>query len=321
MGRSEEQREKRLGEARYNNRGQLMKIVEYNNAKNIVVEFQDKYMKRICSTYDNFIKGHIMNPFEKNKIGEVGKNTAGCIMKIIEYNKRSDIIVEFQDEYGAKVHTQYGNFKKGNVKNPYAKTVYGVGMIGNKYPSQIKYKHTKEYMAWKGILQRSFNKDFKSKHPTYEYVTCCKEWLLYDNFYKWLHSQENFDRWVNNSNWSVDKDILIKENKIYSPSTCTLVPQFVNALFTKRDNNRGKYPIGVSYNKKENNYRAQCESPCSKHRNPFIGSYSTPEEAFDAYKEYKENVIKFVAETEFNAGNITKECYDAMMNYKVEITD
>ena len=258
---------------------------------------------------------------KRERLGEERYNNRGQLMKIIEYNKRNDIVVEFQDEYAAKVHTQYGNFKNGNVKNPYAKTVYGVGMIGNKYRSQINYKHTKEYITWKGILQRSFNKDFKEKHPTYRDVTCCNEWLLFDNFYEWLHSQENFDKWINNSNWSVDKDILIKGNKIYNPNTCTLVPQIVNVLFTKRDNDRGKYPIGVYYNKRENNYRAQCENPYATHRDSKIGSYNTQKEAFCAYKEYKENIIKFVAETEFNNNNITEACYNAMMNYEVEITD
>ena len=49
--------------------------------------------------------------------------------------------------------------------------------------------------------------------------------------------------------------------------------------------------------------------------------YSTPERAFQAYKSYKEDVIKQVAEVEYRVGNITKECYEAMMNYEVEIDD
>ena len=63
-------------------------------------------------------------------------------------------------------------------------------------------------------------------------------------------------------------------------------------------------------------------------RNPFIdkteelGSYSTPERAFYlGYKPYKEDIIKQVAEIEFNKDNITKKCYEAMMKYEVEITD
>ena len=49
--------------------------------------------------------------------------------------------------------------------------------------------------------------------------------------------------------------------------------------------------------------------------------YATPEEAFFAYKTYKEKLIKQIAQIEFDKDNITKTCYDAMMKYKVEITD
>jgi len=40
-----------------------------------------------------------------------------------------------------------------------------------------------------------------------------------------------------------------------------------------------------------------------------------------AYKEYKEKLIKQFAVKNYNLGYITKECYDAMMMYEVEITD
>ena len=61
--------------------------------------------------------------------------------------------------------------------------------------------------------------------------------------------------------------------------------------------------------------------------NPFIGkfkhigSYVTIQDAFNAYKEYKENIIKCVAKDEFAKGNITQKCYDAMLRYKIDIDD
>ena len=44
-------------------------------------------------------------------------------------------------------------------------------------------------------------------------------------------------------------------------------------------------------------------------------------QSFQLYKIRKENTIKQVAKEEYDKGNITKRCYDAMMKYKVEITD
>ena len=36
------------------------------------------------------------------------------------------------------------------------------------------------------------------------------------------------------------------------------------------------------------------------------------------YKKYKEDYIKQIADEEYSVGNITKKCYEAMMNYKVK---
>lgn len=246
-------------------------------------------------------------------------NNRGDLMRIVECNKNSDIIVEFQDEHKAKVHTQYTNFSKGLVKNPYYPMVYGVGIAGNKYKTvDENSKSTREYMTWYHIIQRCFSSRLKEKQPAYRDITCCDEWLLYENFYDWLHSQPNFDKWYSGKRWAVDKDILIKGSKVYSPETCCLIPQNVNCLFLKREAERGLYPIGVSYRK--DGFLASCHSPFTNSREE-LGYYSTPEKAFSIYKAYKEDIIKKVAEIEYKAGNITEDCYQAMMNYEVEIDD
>lgn len=261
---------------------------------------------------------NIKNNIETNRFGEERLNNQNCLMKIIEYNKYIDIIVEFQDEYKSKVHTTYGNFIKGNVKNPYYPSVYGVGIVGVKYPTKINSKMTKEYMAWNNMLKRCFNEKLKEKCPTYNDITCCKEWLLFENFYEWLYLQPNFSKWTNGDKWSVDKDILIKGNKIYSPETCCLVPHNVNSLFVKCDSARGDCPIGV--NKKDDGFQARCQNPFLNNYE-YIGFYDSETKAFNAYKKYKENLIKQIAQEEYDKGNITKHCYDAMMNYEVDIND
>lgn len=252
------------------------------------------------------------------RLGERGLNNQGCPMKIIVYNNFSDIIVEFQDRYKAKVHAAYREFKEGGIKNPYYPSVCGVGMIGTKYPSKINNKPTKEYKVWRAILDRCFIPHQKAKHPTYIDAACCDEWLLYENFYEWLHKQENLDGWLNGKRWAIDKDILHKGNKTYSPENCCLVPMNVNSLFTKCGAARGNTPIGVC--ERKDGFEAWCKNPFTD-RIEYLGKYSTSNEAFYVYKKYKEKIIKQVAETEYSKGNITKSCYDAMMNYEVEITD
>ena len=48
-----------------------------------------------------------------SRINEERYNSQGCLMKIIEYNDSKNIIIEFQDEYKAKVHTSYRWFLLG----------------------------------------------------------------------------------------------------------------------------------------------------------------------------------------------------------------
>lgn len=257
-------------------------------------------------------------PVKDNRLGEERLNNQGCLMKIIEYNKYDNIVIEFQDKYKYKTHTNYSNYKNGSVKNLYHPDIYGVAMVGAKYPSKVNGIQVKEYNAWFHMIRRCFDKKYNNLHKTYNDVNCCEEWLYYPNFYEWLHSQPNFEQWFEGDRWNLDKDILIKGNKIYSPETCCLVPQNVNTLFERKESQRGKYPIGVS--KTKTGYCAQCSNPYNK-SSKWIGVYNTAEQAFNAYKEYKENLIKQVARNEYNMGNITKQCCEAMMNYEVEITD
>jgi len=308
-------REERLGKEKHNNQGYLMNIIEYRDANNVIVEFQDEYKARVHTNYKSFEDGSVWNPYYR--YGETATNHQGCLMKIVEYNRSDDIVVEFQDEYKGRVHTQYTSFKRGNVKNPYYPSVLGVGIIGSKYPSKINNKETKEYSMWKGVIYRCFDEKTKEKQPTYKDAVCCKEWLLFENFYEWLHEQENFNKWCDNK-WNVDKDIHVKGNKLYSPETCCLVPQNVNSLFINKANYRGSLPIGVKQS--GNSFIARCSNPITKNRD-YLGSYGTSKSAFMAYKKYKEDLVKQIAEMEYFEGNITKKCYQAMMNYEVEITD
>jgi hypothetical protein len=308
-----------------NKQGEIMKVVEYNSSSDLIIEFQDEWKERKHVIWSDFCNGSISNPHKKKLVGIEKYNNQGSLMKIVAYNSYNDMTVEFQDKYKFQKNTNFDKWKKGKIKNPYFPSVYGVGIIGSKYPACVNYYRVKEYVIWIQIINRCFEPKTKEKNPTYQDVTCCEEWLLYENFYEWLHSQENFDKWLNGERWSIDKDILVKGNKIYSPETCCLVPGYVNSLFVKKDANRGKFPIGVSYSKKEQRYKAIVSMGVlynNKKYDRSCGLYPTPEDAFYlGYKPTKERYIQRVAQEEFDKGNITKRCYEAMMNYEVEITD
>ncbi len=255
---------------------------------------------------------------KNERIGLEKVNNQGYLMRIVEYTNCHHIKVEFLHPAKSIVSSGYDKFERGEIKNPYAPTVYGMGYTGVSCPTSEEHRQLKEYKTWQAVLQRCFDFKYKKRQPTYEEVTVCEDWLNYENFYKWLHSQDNFEQWKNNQDWHIDKDILNKHNKLYAPDKCTLVPKDVNVLFTKRDNYRGNYPIGVAYSKSNNGYTAMCSTKNGRAR---LGIYSTPEDAFYVYKQFKENLIKKIAKESYTKGEITQCCYEAMMNYEVEITD
>ena len=78
-----------------------------------------------------------------NKLGETNHNNKNCLMKIVEFNNRYDIVVEFQDKYKGRVHTNYQAFLCGQVKNPYLASVVDIGITGNKYLTHINRKPIK----------------------------------------------------------------------------------------------------------------------------------------------------------------------------------
>ena len=256
--------------------------------------------------------------FHDDRINNINYNSEGYQMKIIEYINTNNILVEFLDDYHAVVKATYSNFYNGKIKNPYVPNVCGVGRRGNKYQTYINGKQTKEYVAWHTMIDRCYGEKGKKARPTYKNVTCCDEWLLFENFYEWLHSQDNFDKWINGNRYALDKDILVKRNKIYSPETCCLVPDYINTLFIRKESCRGSLPIGVRL--KESMYHATCHNPIDN-KQQHIGIFRNKDDAFLAYKRYKESLIQQIAKEELGKGNITEECYNAMMNYKVEITD
>ena len=312
------QKQDRIGTEKYNKNGELMKVVDYINSHHVVIEFQDEHKRQKIVYWKSFVDGSVVNPARHERLGVKKYNTQGCEMEIVEYNNSHDIVVEFKDDKSERVHSTWHKFKLGAIANPYYPSVYGVVISGKKYPTSSNGKLTKEYQTWTTMLKRCFSKTEKEQHPTYQDVTCCNEWLNFENFYEWLHSQENFYKWEKTPKSAIDKDILIKGNKIYSPDACCLVPNNVNSLFVKRDKNRGDLPIGVIFYKEYGNYRAGCNVDGVY---KYLQYCDTPEEAFYIYKTYKEDLIKKIAQEEYEKDNITKKCYNAMMDYEVEITD
>ena len=165
------------------------------------------------------------------------------------------------------------------------------------------------------MLMRCYSAKYQEKHPSYKGCYVCNEWLYYHNFKKWY--DENYYE-IDGKTSQLDKDILVKNNKVYSPNTCVFVPQFINTLFTKK--HRGELPIGVSYHKYSKKYKVQLSVyKNGKSTLKYLGYYNTANEAFEVYKQAKEDYIKEVAD-EYK-DRIPVKLYEATYEYEVNIND
>ena len=240
----------------------------------------------------------------EQRLGEIRNNTYGTPMKIIRYNKCSDIDVEFQDEFRyVKQHQTYSSFKLGCIKNPYDRNICGVGYMGvGKYHSKYANgTHTLEYQNWISMIRRCYDANRKSTYPSY-YGICetCSEWHNFQAFGKWY---ENNYYQVGNERMHIDKDILFKNNKIYSPDTCLIVPQRINMLFVKSPNVSG-LPTGV---------RICGKRYAAYYRGKHIGVFDTVEEAAVAHDQVKKVTISQVANEYKN--QIPNRVYKALIDW------
>ncbi|MDU6995940.1 MAG: hypothetical protein E6356_13855 [Terrisporobacter othiniensis] len=299
----------RTGEESVSLDGYKMKIIKYILYSDILVQFEDgTTVKTDYKTFkNNMWKDKTPRKSKKEqyskRIGLSNRNFRGELMTIIEYRGCKDIDVKFEDGHILK-HKSYGEFKNGGIQNPYFKTQFNKGYIGEGEYNSIKNK--KSYYAWKNMLTRCYSEKYHEKHPNYKDCTVCEEWHNFQNFAKWY--EENYYE-VGNERMHLDKDILVKGNKVYSPITCIIVPQRINDLFTKR---KRKYRNPKCITHYKSGFKACCNGKYSK-------PYNTEWEAFQFYKRYKKDLIKNIL-SEYKAF-IPKRVYDCVLYYKIEITD
>lgn len=255
-----------------------------------------------------------------DRTGEKNINNFGSEMIIVEYRKWNDIDVYFPEYDWIAKRVRCNNFKNGKIKCPYERTVLGIGYVGEgEYKMSKNGRSTRVYDTWYNMLMRCYSEKTHKKQPTYIGCEADESFHNFQNFGDW--DKENYYQ-VERERMCLDKDILLKGNKIYSPETCIYVPQTINTLFTKRQNDRGESVIGTSYHKRDKKYQAYCNllnPETGKSKRSHLGYYDTELEAFEVYKYYKEKNIKEVAD--YFKEQIPSELYNELYNYIVEITD
>ena len=193
-------------------------------------------------------------------------------------------------------------------------TVRGVGYLGSNLDLKSTHngKPCKIYKQWYNMIERCYNEKLYQRRPTY--IDC----YVSDDFKDYSKWRDWFDNYqYKHDGWHLDKDLLFKGNKIYSEPTCVFIPREINQVLTKRESSRGEYLIGVCWDKAKKAFIAQVRK--NKGKPERLGYFNTELEAFEAYKQAKENYIKELADKYKDM--LDPRAYEALYNYTVDIDD
>lgn len=152
---------------------------------------------------------------------------------------------------------------------------------------------------WQSMHDRCYKTELHTRRPTYAGCVVCEDWHTFSKFITW------FDANYIPGN-SLDKDILVRGNKVYSPETCAFVPNYINNLINLRDYKLPVYRHGNQYR-----YHLGMESGIVK------VPFATREQAIIAYCVAKESRVRHVALEAFLANHIRSDVYLALAKWTV----
>lgn len=317
----------KVGEIFKNKQGLDFEILEYVRSNRVLVKFIGTGYEKWTAVKEikrGSIRDWIANPLvpkntvpklkrpRKNaiNIGDTYTNFYGCKYEVIELLENKLCRIKFDDETSFEKIVPTYAVRRG-IRNPFRKVISGVGYTGvGIYNSS---SHREIFNLWVNMITRCYDESSHKKHVTYKDCEVCDEWHNLQVFAEWCESQVQY---VQHKDWCLDKDIIVKGNKTYSPETCSFVPIEINNLFTLRGNGRGKYPIGVHLDKKSQKFAAQVNI---EGKRKSLGRFISPLEAFTAYKTAKEALIKSTA-SRFK-DELREDVYTSLINWTIEVTD
>lgn len=173
------------------------------------------------------------------------------------------------------------------------KLVHGVGLNDSKYPVRIYHNGKSEicayYSCWSDMLKRCHSKKYQESRPTYKGCSVCKEWLIFSNFKAWMEKQD----WIG---MCLDKDFIMKGNKIYCPERCCFIPKWLNNFTTYRQSKDSLLPIGVTNHKKSGKLSADISNPFTRKRE-HLGLFDDAKDAYEAWLYRKKQIANLIADT------------------------
>lgn len=146
------------------------------------------------------------------------------------------------------------------------------------------------YKAWANMLLRCYSDKYQNRNPSYADCYVCDEWHRFSNFREWAIKQD----WEGKQ---LDKDIVKRGNKVYSPDTCAMVFASTNLFVVNGGHKGGDLPLGVSIRVTDKKYRARCRNPFTG-KDEYLGVFDNPDDAHKAWRKRKHEIACLIADTE-----------------------
>ncbi len=244
-----------------------------------------------------------MQPF---KAGDVFKSKSYGLFEVVSRSP-GKAVIRFLDT-GFSVEVSKSQVYKGTIKDKLSPQIYGLGYYGDEsFTSTLSKRDSEKALeAWHTMFKRCYSEKVHVVSKSYIGCEVSTEWFNFQSFAQFYteYKQEG---------WELDKDLLVRGNKVYGPHTCVWLPRNINGYIKTNSNRRGSCFIGVKLSYLGDHYEARCRDMDGKQK--MLGKFSTEAEAFDTYKIFKESVIKQKANLWKN--DLDPRAYDALMNYNV----
>lgn len=184
-------------------------------------------------------------------------------------------------------------------------------------------RKTKACQLWENIRNRCEYLPFKDevRFGKYAESDSCLEWKDFQNFAEWFEQIKLSGYY--REGWQLDKDLLYKNNKVYSPETCVFLPEEVNKALNVRSRGRGELPLGMSYVSSNTKAKTHISVEFTCKYKEFTVRVKLPceevEKGFLIYKKAREDYIDFLAEK--YKEDLDPRAYEALKSYEVNIND
>jgi hypothetical protein len=233
------------------------------------------------------------------KEGFIGKTFYGDNFVVLETLPGNNCMVQFLDEFKYKRTASKNAVIKGNVKNPFRRSVYGVGYFGDGPYTSVNSQ--RQYKVWQCMLERCYNEAHPA-HKHYADVEVCGDWHNFQSFAAWCLTQKGFE----DKHFEIDKDFMYDGNRLYSPDTCCFIPGVINSFFLNgRTNGKKGEGLGVGVTETPSGTFRVCLNRVK------LGTFPSQRQAELAFTNYKKYSLWLLA-SEFK-DRLDKKVYERLL--------